>query len=325
MTRLRVSLLLAAVLVLALTPLAVPWTKVLLTVALAKGLAVLGIVVLLRGGQVSFGHGVFFALSAYAVAFAVSNGVAGDIFALLILATVAAAVVGFLWGLFIARYRYIFFAMLNLAFSMVVFSFLEKFYYITGGSDGIRVTRPSVLGLDLARAEFEWSLFLITLAVVAGACYAVYRFFASPLGQALEAIKTNETRMEYLGVSAWRVMLIAYTLSAALAGLGGALLAIGHGHVTPEMAYWVTSGEFVFIAILGGAGHVLGAFAGALFYEVVRIYAAAYFADVWRIILGGALLAVIFYGPRGFVGLYEAAEKALFPRAAAARKDKEGS
>jgi ABC-type branched-subunit amino acid transport system permease subunit len=142
----------------------------------------------------------------------------------------------------------------------------------------------------------------------------VHRYFASPLGQALGAIKANETRLEYLGASPRAVLLAAYVISAMLAGLGGTILAITQGVVTPEFGYWVRSGEFVFIAILGGAGHVMGAFAGAVVYEIVRMYAAAYAADVWQLVLGTFLLLIILFASRGLVGLYEDATGRLLGR-----------
>lgn len=300
----KTGLLAAVVLLLALLPLMAPYAKIVLTIAIAKGLAVLGIVVLLQAGQVSFGHAMFFAGSAYVAAF-LGRATGGGELLLMILAGLSCALVfGFVIGLFVVGYRYIFFGMLNLAFSMVLYSILEKFFYITGGSDGLRVPRPTVLGLDLDRAAFETILFYLTLILAALCAWFVHRYLASPPGQALGAIKSNETRLEYLGVSARRVLLAGYVLSALLAGLGGVLLAVVQGLVTPEYAYWVRSGEFVFIAILGGAGHVLGAFAGALVYEVVRTYAAAFAADIWQMVLGTVLLLIILFAPGGLTGLW---------------------
>lgn len=291
----------------ALLPLALPWSKVLLVVVLAKGLAVLGILVLLRAGQVSFGHGMFYAIGAYSVAFAARALGGGELLSLLLAGALAGALAGLVIGLFVVRYRYIFFAMLNLAFSMVLYSIMEKFYHLTGGTDGLRVPRPTLLGAGLERAAFEWWLFYLALALAVVVALAVQRYLASPLGQALGALKSNETRLEYLGVSAKRVLLAAYVLSAALAGLGGSLLAVVVGHVTPDLSYWVRSGEFVFVAVLGGAGSVAGPFAGALVYEVVRTYASAYAADIWQMVLGAVLLVIILFASGGLAGLYDAA------------------
>ncbi len=292
-------------LVIVLLPVAAPWSQVVLTLALAKGLAVLGIVVLLHAGQVSFGHALFFAVSAYAAAFLGKEFGGGELISMLLVGVFASLVVGLLVGLFVVRYRYIFFGMLNLAFSMIFFSVLDKFYHYTGGADGMQVARPSVLGIEMERAPFETLLFYGGLVLAAVVAYGVHRFLQSPLGNMMKTIKTNETRLEYLGVSARSTLLAGYVLSALLCGLGGSMMAVAQGIVTPEYAYWIRSGELVFIAILGGAGSVAGAFVGALIYEVVRTYAAAFAADYWQMILGLFLLAIILYASRGLVGLYD--------------------
>ena len=300
----RLSLLLVALL--ALAPVFAPTTQVMLTLALAKSLAVLGIIVLLQAGQVSFGHALFYAVSAYAAAFLGRAMAGGELLLNLLLGMASAALVALLVGLFVVRYREIFFGMLNLAASMIFFSFLEKFYHITGGSDGLSVPRPTVLGFTLERAGFETLLYYGSLALVLAALMLTHRFLSSPVGQMLRAIKTNEVRLEYLGVSSRRVLLAGYVVSAALCGLGGALMASAQGIVTPEYAWWVRSGEFVFIAILGGAGSVQGALVGALAYESVKTYAAAFAADIWQLVLGVVLLAVILFAPKGMAGLLQA-------------------
>lgn len=300
----RLSLLLVALL--ALAPVFLPTTQVMLTLALAKSLAVLGIIVLLQAGQVSFGHALFYAVSAYAAAFLGRVMAGGELLLNLLLGMASAALVALLVGLFVVRYREIFFGMLNLAASMIFFSFLEKFYHITGGSDGLSVPRPTVLGFTLERAGFETLLYYGSLALVLAALMLTHRFLSSPVGQMLRAIKTNEVRLEYLGVSSRRVLLAGYVVSAALSGLGGALMASAQGIVTPEYAWWVRSGEFVFIAILGGAGSVQGALVGALAYESVKTYAAAFAADIWQLVLGVVLLAVILFAPKGMAGLLRA-------------------
>jgi branched-chain amino acid transport system permease protein len=143
----------------------------------------------------------------------------------------------------------------------------------------------------------------VALALALGFALFTRRYLASPLGQALAGIKTRETRLEFMGVSARRVLLVAYVLSALMGGVGGALVALTSRHVTPALAYWTASGELVFIGILGGAGSVLGPFLGAVTYELVRLYAAANLADAWQMILGGVLLAVILFAPGGLWGI----------------------
>ena len=293
------ALLGAAVLV--FTAWAAPWLRFVLTVALAKGLAVLGILLLLRAGQVSFGHAMFLAAGAYTVAFAAPA--VPEALVLLPAAALLAGVAGLLIGLFVVRYRDIFFGMLNLALSMVFYSVLEKFYAVTKGTDGIRVPPLSIAGVEPAREAQEWIVFGLALGLALLCAVGVRAYLASPMGQALAGIKTRETRLEFLGVPARRVMLFAYVLSATMGGAAGALIAMTSRHVTPQLAYWTSSGELIFIGILGGAGSALGPFLGAVAFELVRVYAAAAVADAWQMILGGVLLAVILFAPGGLVGI----------------------
>ena len=280
---------------------AAPWLRFVLTVALAKGLAVLGILLLLRAGQVSFGHAIYIAFGAYVVAFLAPT--VNDAALLLALAAGGAGALGLVIGAFVTRYRQIFFGMLNLAMSMVFYSLLEKLYAITKGSDGIRVEIMPVAGQALDRVTYEWVIFGIALGIAFVVAILLRLYLSSPMGEALAGIKTRETRLEFMGVPARGVLLSAYVMSAVVGGIGGALIAMTSRHVTPLLAYWTSSGELVFIAILGGAGGVLGPFLGAAAYELVRIYAAASFADAWQMILGAVLLLVILFAPGGLWGM----------------------
>ncbi len=299
--------------VLAITA-AAPWMKTPVLLALANGMAVAGVIVLVRAGQVSFGHALYACLAAYAVAFA-SRAWQLDALLLIALGTLVAALSGSIIGLFMVRYRGIFFGMLNLAFSMVLFSVLGKFGGITGGTDGLRFDRPTLGGMPFAREGFETALLWLALALAVAVGWVVMRYFASVNGQALAAIKTNETRLEYLGISAKRVFWGGYVLSATLCGLGGSVFALTQGLVTPEMGYWVRSGEIVFIAILGGSGHALGAFIGAFVFEFVKLYAAALLTGAWQMALGLILIVMVFVAPTGIFGLFE---KKLRPKGGAA-------
>ncbi len=244
---------------------AAPWLRFVLTIALAKGIAVLGILLLLRAGQVSFGHALYVAFGAYAVAFLAPE--LNDALLLLAAAGVASGLLGLVIGLFVSRYRQIFFGMLNLAMAMVFYSLLEKLYHVTKGSDGIRVEVMPIAGQVLDRVAYEWTIFGIALALALALSVFLRLYLASPMGEALAAIKTRETRLEFMGVPARGVLLAAYVMSAITAGFGGAIIAMTSRHVTPLLAYWTSSGELVFIAILGGAGGVLGPFLGAATYR----------------------------------------------------------
>jgi len=299
------SLLLATVSVVVVMGLALafPWLKLPLILGLCYGLAALGIVVLLRAGQISFGHAMYACIAGYVVAFLGQRYPGLDGLLLIVAGTLVSVLASMLIGAFVVRYREIFFGMLNLAISMVLFTVLGKFYNLTGGTDGLRISRPEMLGFQLERASFELFLLVLVLGVSLLVIFGVQRFFESSSGQALSAIKTNETRLEYLGVSARKVLWKGYVLSAALCGLSGSLFGLSQGLVTPEMGYWLRSGEFVFIAILGGAGHAVGAFVGALLYEFLKMYAAALVSGSWQLVLGVILIVIIYFLPKGLTGL----------------------
>jgi len=287
----------------ALAPLFVSSWATLFALILAKGIVVLGIVLLLQAGQVSFGHAMFFATGAYTAAFWGKYMGGGDILLYIVLGGISSTIVGLLVGMFVVRYREIFFGMLNLAFSMVLWSLLEKMFHYTNGADGIRVARPGLLGFSFTPETFQYVILYVSLVVAIAAFFGVQRYLESPLGHMLRAIKSNETRLEYLGMSARRVLLIGYVISAFLGGVGGTLVAIIQQIATPEFGFWTKSGEFVFIAILGGGAHAFGAFAGAAMFEIVRFYAAAHLADAWQLILGVVLIVIILYAPNGLIGL----------------------
>jgi ABC-type branched-subunit amino acid transport system permease subunit len=284
--------------------LSVPWLKTPVLIALADELAVSGVIVLIRAGQVSFGHAMYACLAGYGVAYA-ARMFHLDALLLIALGTGAAALAGAVIGMFMVRYRGIFFGMLNLAFSMVLFSVLGKFGAFTGGTDGLRFDRPTIAGFHLEREGFELALLVLALGLAVVVGWAVQYYFRTVDGQALAAIKTNETRLEYLGISAKRVFWRGYGLSAALCGLGGTIFALTQGLVTPEMGYWVRSGEIVFIAILGGSAHAIGAFIGAFVFGFIKLYAAALLTGAWQLVLGLVLIVMVFIAPSGIFGLVE--------------------
>lgn len=295
----------AGILCLCLLPVFAPWSKFVLTIAVAKGFAALGVALLLRGGLISIGHAMFFAIGAYTVSYLMKAQITSDLTLLLTGSIAVSALAGLIVGTMLARFRAIFFAMLNLAVSMVVYALLSKLYGVTGGTDGIRVGVPSVMGMVPAKATFDLYLYYVSLGLMVGVALLARAYLKSPLGFGLAAIHSNEIRLEYLGVSAWSTVLVAYVLSASLAGLGGGIAALAIGHVVPEFAYWTESGHLVLTAVLGGIGGVAGPFIGAVFLEAVHLVAASLAADYWNLILGASLLIVIFFLPRGIHGLIE--------------------
>lgn len=294
----------AAAAAFAAVPLGLPgWATFLLTLALAKSVVVLAIALLLRGGLVSFGHGIFFAAGAYTVGLTMRWLEVREATALTLLGLLVSAAVAALLGLLIARYRGIFFAMLNMAISMVVYALLLKLYWVTGGTDGVGIRTPTILGLAPGREALRLVIYYFTLALTLPAFYAVHRFWVSPLGFTLRAVRDNEVRVEYMGASVRGVIYAAYVLSGALAGLAGILTGFSVGHIVPDLAYWTTSGEFVFVAVLGGPASIPGPLAGAIAYEFLKSYAYKYTAFTWQMTLGVTMLLIILFMPGGLWSL----------------------
>ncbi len=280
------------------------WLLSLSTVAFAKGLVVLGLLVLWRAGLVSFGQALYFAGGAYAAGLlALKTGI-NEALILVVAGALAGALLAYITGLLLARYRAIFFAMLSLAFSMILYGVLVKNAEL-GSTDGIGLPPITFLGFDTAEAGRTLPSYILVVVLAFVSAILVEVYLRSLRGSLAEPIRENEVRVEYLGLSVRGLIHTKLVIAGALAGLGGAVTAIAIGHIDPDAtAYWTVSGGFVFITILAGAGSVLAPFVGALVFELVRSYAVAYAPELWQLILGGALLLVIMFLPGGLWSLF---------------------
>jgi branched-chain amino acid transport system permease protein len=274
------------------------WAVFIGTMVLAKGLVVLGLLVLWRTDLMSFGQALYYGIGAYAVGLAQLWLGLRDGFVLVALGIVLAVVAAAVLGILLARYRAIFFAMLSLAFSMILYGALVKTESL-GSTDGFTIAEASFAGIHLSGPAAKLGLFLFTACIAAGSCLLVHRYLMSPMGHLTTAIRDNEIRVEYLGYSVQRAIYVKYVLAAALAGAGGALAALAVGHIDPELTYWTTSGEFVFVAILSGSGSVLAPFLGSALFEMLRTYATEHAPYSWQMVLGVSLLLLILFLPDG--------------------------
>jgi branched-chain amino acid transport system permease protein len=279
------------------------WLVLVATLAFSKGLVALGIVVLMRGGLVSFGQGTFYCAGAYAAGLAMRSFDIGDAALLLGLGAVAGLILGLLIAPLLASYRGIFFATLTLALSMIVYGILNKTYSL-GGSDGLNLHAPTFLGYHPARsqdASYALFVFASLVTVIAAALCRIH--FDSVRGLSSLAARDNEIRLEYLGASVRLVTGINFVIAAVLAGVGGALSALSLGHIDPDFAFWTTSGEFVFLAILSGYVSVTAVFVAAVLLELVRSFSSQYFPNTWQGALGVFLLLIILFLPGGLGSL----------------------
>jgi ABC-type branched-subunit amino acid transport system permease subunit len=280
-----------------------PWALFILTIAFAKGLVALGLMLFLRAGLVSFGQALYYCAGGYAAGALGRYLGVSDIFLMMAAGGLVAGLLGFVLGFLLAKYRGIFFGLLSLALSMILYGLLVKNEAL-GSTDGFNILPSTLFGV---RPDLEWLRYLVALsaaAVALGSAALVHRYLATPLGRLAPAIKDNEIRVEYMGASARYAIHVKYVIAAVLSGIGGALAATTVGHIDPDMAYWTTSGEFIFMAILAGTGSVVAPFAGALIFGVIHTTAYDLSPNTWQMFLGTSLLLLIVFLPEGLWSLF---------------------
>jgi len=282
----------------------------LLTYGLTLGIAALGFNLLLGySGLLSFGHSAFFGAGAYAVALMMRYlGVTS--MELFILGGIAfSAVLAALFGVVCVRHTRIFFAILTLALSQVLWTLAYKFFWITGGTDGLRVpfSKLTLLGGQVAFpgadafAKFITAYYYYVLAAFCVCVALMWLIVHSPFGKTLQAIRDNETRARFLGVRIWRYRWLAFLVSGIFTGVAGSLWVPLNGLTTPDVLYWPQSGKIVFFAVLGGFRNFTGPIVGAVIFNYLEVYAVAV-TEYWQITLGVILIALVTFLPSGVVG-----------------------
>jgi branched-chain amino acid transport system permease protein len=300
----------AGTLALMLLPIvAPPYYATLMVSFFGYAIALLGFNLLFGyAGLLSFGHAMFIGAGAYGAA--LLAGVLGmESFEVVLLAVVlftmiAAVPIGFLC----VRNVGIFFGMLTLAFGMLFYSFLFKFYHLTGGDSGMRVPRMKILGLELAQYNkielLAGPFYYYCLALMVIAALLMWRIVHSPFGLHLRAIRENARKAEYLGVHVYRFRLAAFVISAGFGAAGGAILGFRIGIADPELVYWTHSGQLVFMAVLGGFSNFFGPIIGALAFTLLQDQLQS-LTQYWRFILGAILALIVIGFPGGIAGIFD--------------------
>ena len=281
-----------------------------ISLSFCNGLVILGLLLLMRAGLISFGHGMYYCLGGYAVAMTYNFLQIKEVFVLIAFSILAGFIVSFFLGFFVRRFRGIFFAMLNLALSMIIFGIIVKSVSL-GSTDGFGIKDLTYFSQTI-EGEKRLNIFSYLLIVLLTGLMMmiVMNFLKSPSGKMLEAIRENEIRSSYLGISINKQIHKIYIFSSTLAALGGGLMVILIGHITPEdTAYWTRSGEFVFVAILSGSLNVFAPLIGSLFFEFIRSYALFYFPNTWQMIIGVVLILGILYLPEGIGSIFNKRKK----------------
>jgi len=250
------------------------------------------------GGLLSFGHAMFLGTAGYASAHAAKVwGFPPE--AAILFGTLCSAALGVVSGLLAIRRQGIYFAMITLALAQMIFFFYLQAPF-TGGEDGIQaVPRGRLLGfVDLSNI---WAMYATVLTIFLGGFLLIYRAIHSPFGQVLKSIRENEARAISLGYDTTRYKLLAYVLSATLAGLAGATKALVFQLASLTDAHWSMSGEVVLMTLVGGLGTLFGPAVGALVIISMEHYLAQ--LGAWVTIVQGIIFVVcVLAFRRGIVG-----------------------
>jgi branched-chain amino acid transport system permease protein len=269
------------------------------TQVIVYAIAILGLNLLVGySGQISLGHGAFFALGAYTTAILITEAGFPHV-----LAVFPAAVIGFVAGLLFGiptlRLRGLYLALVTLALAVATPVLIKRFDGLTGGSQGINVPQPEPLG-GLAQDQF---LYFLTLAFAVVAFVLVANLLRSRVGRALVSIRDAEIVARSMGVDLSTYKTLTFATSAGLAALGGALYVFAVGFVSPESFTLVLSISLLAAVVVGGLATVFGAVLGALFIVFVPEYASDINQAAPGVIYGAVLILFMIFLPHGAMGL----------------------
>jgi branched-chain amino acid transport system permease protein len=245
-------------------------------------------------GLVSFGQAAYFGVGAYtcallmkkaSIAFPISFAAAG------VFGAMAALIIGF----FCIRLTKIYFAMLTLAFSQIVWAMAFKWNSLTGGDTGL-------IGVNFpAHLDSPTRFYYFTLVVVVLSLYLLRKLVNSPFGRILTTIRENPERTEFIGINVKLFQLIAFMISGFFAALAGALFGIFNHSIFPDFIFWPQSAEVLIMSLLGGIYNFFGPLVGAAVLLYLRMQVTS-FTQYWPLILGTILALILFFFPGGIVG-----------------------
>ncbi len=265
-------------------------------------------------GIITLGHSAFFGVGAYAAGIYALH-VTGEPLSGLVVAAVAAGIVGLVTGLVILRTHGLTLLMLTLAIMFLIAEIANKAGFITGGADGLQgITMQQIFG------QYRFDMFGRTAYVYSAIVLFIVWLFArllvhSPFGRALTGIRENVTRMHAIGTPVRRRLVTIYTISAMLAGIAGGLLTHTTQFVGLNVLSFERSGEIVIILILGGIGRLYGAFVGAAVYMIAQDELAKADPVFWYFWIGLLLVLIVMFARGGILGLVDQAWRRVWRKA----------
>jgi len=254
-------------------------------------------------GMLSFGHAAFFGIGTYATAMLLLH-LQWPLLACLAVSMGVGALLSLVIGFMSVRLNEVYFAMLTLAFGMMVFSIAHMWRSVTNGSDGIAgfTLGEFGLGIDLTLGN-PAVYYHVVLGIVIVAALVLYLICRSSFGMTLQAIRQNAERVSFCGLNIRNYRLAAFTISGAFAGLAGGMMAPFLRVASPEMMHWSTSAEPVLMSILGGTGYFLGPFVGSALFVLLETWITS-ITQAWMLFLGIVLALMVMFFRRGILGTF---------------------
>src|SRR6478736_4973234 len=278
----------------------------LVTRALAFSILVMSLDILLGyTGLASLGQAAYLGVGAYATAILATKyhiGLGWDFWLVMLIGTLLGAALAAIFGLLAIRASGVYFLMITLALGQCVWGLAYRWNSLTGGDNGINLReRPKFGGIDLAN---ELTFFFLVFGIFCVSLLLMYTLVRSPFGRSLAGIRERELRMKILGYNTWLHKYVAFIIAGAFGGLSGVLWAHTAGIVSPENVVLTTSVDALLMAVLGGAGTLVGGVIGCFIVFGMREYLSTV-VPWWQYVLGGVYVLTIFYLPTGLMGIPE--------------------
>jgi ABC-type branched-subunit amino acid transport system ATPase component/ABC-type branched-subunit amino acid transport system permease subunit len=302
----------------ALAVIVLPFALYLMGLSLNTGTMVVALAIAAMGlnlcigytGLVSFGHGAWFGIGAYAAGLIQRNWFNNDIFLPLLLAAVVVAIIATFVGFVILRRRGVYFSLLTLALSALAYTIAFRWTAVTGGEDGLGgLKRGNVGPFSLDNAL---NYYIVVSVLCLGVLYLLLRLVRSPFGHVLMAIRENQLRATFQGYPVERYKLGVFVISAVVTGFAGGLIGFQNYLVSAEAVSVPFSGELLAIVVIGGMRSMLGPAIGALFFILFRELFSIWTSN-WLLWFGLIFVAFVLYSPGGLVGIWATLSKRWWP------------
>src|SRR5213080_335401 len=290
---------------LALSPLVLPefWQRFATEILIWGLLAMSSDILIGYTGMVSFGHSAFFGLGMYGAAAALLTVRPPNLWLAILYGLVGAGAVAVFVAYFSTRLRDIYFAITTLVFSQIFYVIIFTWTEVTGGENGLGFSQPAFAIPGVVSARFTpVTLHWFVLAVVTVSYLGLRRITQSPFGMVLHSIRENEPRTRAIGYHVERYKIVAVMLSGLFAGLAGVLYAIQNKFAAPDFVFFLVSGEVVIYNVMGGMGTLVGPFAGAAFFLLLREGLSRYLTEYYLIPVGIIFIIMIIFLPQGLLG-----------------------